>query len=112
VAKTSLDPEKHPTRSQRYDNSVAIWLQNQMPVRQTPSIGYDGSSANFMTPIWFVTVDSLRLCAVCTARNAMRSSKWLVFIRPSLAGFDRPLTLLCYEKSSSFCHRHIAARWL
>jgi len=22
----------------------------------------------------------------------MRSSKWLVFIRPSLAGFDRPLT--------------------
>jgi hypothetical protein len=26
------------------------------------------------------------------ARNAMRSSKWLVFIRPSLAGFDRPLT--------------------
>ena len=23
----------------------------------------------------------------------MRPSKWLVFIRPSLAGFDRPLTL-------------------
>jgi hypothetical protein len=23
----------------------------------------------------------------------MRSSKWLVFIRPALAGFDRPLTL-------------------
>jgi len=22
----------------------------------------------------------------------MRSSKWLVFIRPALAGFDRPLT--------------------
>jgi hypothetical protein len=27
------------------------------------------------------------------ARNAMRSSKWLVFIRPSLAGFDCPLTV-------------------
>jgi hypothetical protein len=24
----------------------------------------------------------------------MRPSKWLVFIRPSLAGFDRPLTPL------------------
>jgi hypothetical protein len=23
----------------------------------------------------------------------MRSSKWLVFIRPALAGFDRPLTI-------------------
>ena len=28
------------------------------------------------------------------APNAMLPSKWLVFIRPSLAGFDRPLTLL------------------
>jgi hypothetical protein len=24
----------------------------------------------------------------------MRSSKWLVFIRPALAGFDRPLTAI------------------
>jgi cell fate (sporulation/competence/biofilm development) regulator YlbF (YheA/YmcA/DUF963 family) len=58
VAKTSLDPEKPPTRSQRYNNSVAIWLQKQMAVRQTTSTCYDASSANFMTPIWFVTIDA------------------------------------------------------
>jgi hypothetical protein len=28
----------------------------------------------------------------------MRPSKWLVFIRPSLAGFDRPLTEHFHEK--------------
>jgi hypothetical protein len=37
-------------------------------------------------------VNSSRLCAVPTARNATRSSKWLVFIRSPLAGFDRSLT--------------------
>ncbi len=25
---------------------------------------------------------------------------------------DRPVVLLCYEKSESFCHRHIVREWL
>jgi hypothetical protein len=34
-----------------------------------------------------------RFCAASTACDAMCSSQWLGFIRPALAGFDRPLTL-------------------
>jgi hypothetical protein len=32
----------------------------------------------------------------------MRPSKWLVFIRPSLAGFDRPLTAVQFERIRIF----------
>jgi hypothetical protein len=35
-----------PTRSQRYDQSVVMWLQNTMPVRDKYSNRYDRSSGH------------------------------------------------------------------
>lgn len=29
-----------------------------------------------------------------------------------MSGYDKDITLVCYEKPSDFCHRHLVADWL
>ena len=29
-----------------------------------------------------------------------------------MSGYDKDVALVCYEKPSDFCHRHLVADWL
>lgn len=33
-------------------------------------------------------------------------------VKEFLISFDKDIVLLCYEKSTDFCHRHIVADWI
>src|SRR6185312_1711505 len=104
-----LLPQPHPSR-------WAGWLvlnpapgDNGAPSRdRRPVRARSSATTTLWPPAWRLNVagsqrvGSSRISAAIAACCAIPLSKWLVFIRPSLAGFDRPLTSIRTKSNHRF----------